>query len=148
MPRPLAPSRPAPLEVPLRALAWAPLVGVIALVIHVLRVRPWMLDDAFIYFRYADHWASGHGPVFNPGERVEGYTSFLWLALLTAGRALGADPVRCAHVLGWIGALVSLALVAFSRRVVPGMPRPAGLLAVLFPALRAGSRRGPKVAWK
>ena len=49
----------------------------------------WTADDAFITFRYAQNWARGLGPVFNAGERVEGYTNFLWLVLLTpfAGRA-------------------------------------------------------------
>ncbi len=43
--------------------------------------RDYWLDDAFITFRYAQHLAEGLGPVFNPGERVEGYTSFLWMLL-------------------------------------------------------------------
>ncbi len=33
-------------------------------------------DDAFISFRYARHLVEGHGLVWNPGERVEGYTNF------------------------------------------------------------------------
>lgn len=132
MAKPTRRTPPAPRELPLAAIAWAPLAGLAALVIHVLRVRPWMLDDAYIFFRYADNWASGHGPVFNPGERVEGYTSFLWLALLTVGRAFGADPVRSAHVLGWIGALASMVLVTCATRFVTGLPRHAGPLAALF----------------
>src|SRR5690242_17979411 len=38
--------------------------------------------DAFISMRYARNLALGHGPVFNPGERVEGYTNFLWTLIL------------------------------------------------------------------
>lgn len=34
-------------------------------------------EDAFISFRYARNLVDGHGLVFNPGERVEGYTNFL-----------------------------------------------------------------------
>lgn len=44
-----------------------------------------LIDEAFISFRYAQNWAEGYGPVFNPGERVEGYTNFLTVALLTLG---------------------------------------------------------------
>src|SRR5436309_3119107 len=33
------------------------------------------IDDAFINFRYAANLAAGLGPVFNPGERVEGYAA-------------------------------------------------------------------------
>ena len=39
------------------------------------------VDDPYITFRYAAHLLSGHGPVFNLGERVEGYTSPLHLLL-------------------------------------------------------------------
>lgn len=41
------------------------------------------IDDAYISFQYAKNWASGQGLVFNPGERVEGFSNFLWVALLT-----------------------------------------------------------------
>src|SRR5437899_3915697 len=40
------------------------------------------IDDAFINFRYAANLAAGLGPVFNPGERVEGYTAPAWVLLL------------------------------------------------------------------
>lgn len=50
----------------------------------------WVADDAFISFRYARNWAHGLGLVFNPGQRVEGYTNFLWVVLLTPFEALGA----------------------------------------------------------
>ena len=36
-------------------------------------------DDAYISYRYARHLAEGHGLVFNVGERVEGYTNFLFV---------------------------------------------------------------------
>lgn len=43
------------------------------------------VDDAHIAFVYASHLADGHGLVYNVGgERVEGFTSLLWV-LLTAG---------------------------------------------------------------
>jgi len=46
-------------------------------------------DDAFISFRYARNLAEGHGLVFNPGERVEGYTNFLWTLLMWVPEELG-----------------------------------------------------------
>jgi hypothetical protein len=42
------------------------------------------LDDAYIYIRYAENTARGMGPVFNTADPVEGYTGFLWFAILTA----------------------------------------------------------------
>ena len=47
----------------------------------------WFLtDDAYISFRYISNWTLGHGLVWNPPpfRPVEGYTNFLWLALLYA----------------------------------------------------------------
>jgi hypothetical protein len=41
-------------------------------------MRAWLTDDAFISFRYARNLIEGHGLVYNPGERVEGYSNFLW----------------------------------------------------------------------
>lgn len=42
------------------------------------------VDDPYITFRYAANLLAGHGPVFNAGERVEGYTSPLHLLLSAA----------------------------------------------------------------
>ncbi len=38
----------------------------------------WLGDDAMISMRYAHHLAAGEGLVWNPGERIEGYSNFLW----------------------------------------------------------------------
>lgn len=71
----------------------------------------WLGDDAFISFRYADNLVHGHGLVFNPGERVEGYTNFLWTLLMAGFIRLGADPGQASIVvsLASFGALVALA---------------------------------------
>lgn len=53
-----------------------------------------IIDDAFIFFRYADNFLAGHGLTWNPGgERVEGYTSFLYMLVVVALRALRMDPI-------------------------------------------------------
>lgn len=51
----------------------------------------WVGDDAYISFRYVRNLVQGHGLVYNPGERVEGYTNFLWVMLLVPFSALGVD---------------------------------------------------------
>src|SRR5215210_3450510 len=50
-------------------------------------------DDAFISYRYALNLIAGHGLVFNPGERVEGYTNLLYVLLLVPAAWL-AGPER------------------------------------------------------
>jgi len=62
----------------------------------------WVCDDAFISFRYAKNLASGLGLVFNAGERVEGYSNFLWTLLSSAGLWCGVDPVSLTWVAGGV----------------------------------------------
>ena len=49
----------------------------------------WMSDDAFISFRYAEHFIEGRGLVFNLGERVEGMTNLAWTVWVALGMKLG-----------------------------------------------------------
>lgn len=49
-------------------------------------------DDAYISFRYAANLVHGNGLVFNAGERLEGYTNFLWVLLAAVAHLLGAGP--------------------------------------------------------
>src|SRR4029434_7187421 len=74
------------------------------------------IDDAFITFRYAANLVAGHGLVFNPGERVEGYSNFLWTILIAAGLRLGIDPVGASKALGAGFAVLAVAGAAVSLR--------------------------------
>ena len=40
------------------------------------------IDDAYITFKYANNVIHSNGPVFNPGEKVNANSSFLWMVLL------------------------------------------------------------------
>ena len=53
-----------------------------------------LMDDAFISFRYAKNLADGLGLVWNDGERIEGYTNFLWVILCSLGIKLGVEPEK------------------------------------------------------
>lgn len=67
----------------------------------VLLFWDYSMDDAFITFRYAENFASGHGFVFNPGESpVEAYSNFLWLLILAGFYKLGLPIVLLAKMLG------------------------------------------------
>ena len=73
------------------------------------RAHPSVFDDAFISFRYAHNLVAGHGLVFNPGERVEGYTNFLWTLLAAMGIALGWDPLATTQTIGVAAYLLTIA---------------------------------------
>jgi arabinofuranosyltransferase len=73
-------------------------------------------DDAFISFRYVDNWVRGHGLVFNPGERVMGYSNFLWVVLLYPFALVGIPVHVAARILGTALAWGTLARVYFFAR--------------------------------
>jgi len=98
---------------------WLPLASILVLgagLYRAIQLR-WICDDAFITMRYVKNFVEGKGLVYNVGERVEGYTHFLWLMLLAAAKAIGFDPVDASIWLGiaaYAGVLVLL--LAISRR--------------------------------
>jgi len=71
-----------------------------------------LVDDAFISFRYARHLAEGHGLVWNLGETppVEGFSNFLWVVACALLELLGIAPefgsrivsAACAATLTWL----------------------------------------------
>ncbi len=64
--------------------------------------REFLQDDAYISFRYALNFLNGDGLVFNSGERVEGYTNFLWVIILIGAAKSGFTMVDTARWLGII----------------------------------------------
>jgi len=100
------------------ALAWA---AVVTAALVMVALHTWVTDDVFITYRYCDNVLAGHGPVYNPGERSEGYTHFLWFILLTIGRALHVDPVPLGRYLPMPFFAISLVLLGrISGRLFPG----------------------------
>ena len=79
-------------------------------VIHALSMN-FTQDDAFISYRYVKNFVNGHGLVFNPGERVEGYTNFLWVIILSIFARLGLDIIIVSKVLGVAAGATTLFLV-------------------------------------
>ncbi len=86
--------------------------------IDVWRYAGHQLDDSFITFRYARNLVEGHGLVFNPGERVEGYTNLLFVLLSAAFIRLGIDPLLGTTIVTAIAALAALASTALLYREV------------------------------
>jgi hypothetical protein len=113
------------------AAAWALLlVAGGTFLYHASIYWSWTEDDAFISLRYAHNLVRGHGLVFNPGERVEGYSNFLWVALSAAAMRAEADPIQVIKVVGLLAGALCLPLSwLLARRLAPG----AGLAALLAP---------------
>lgn len=92
----------------------------------------WIPDDAYISMRYAENFAAGKGLVYNEGERVEGYTTFLWVILLGAGSFVGLNLETFAQTLGIVFSLGALLLVSRAHRFAPGLSVWTSVLATLF----------------
>lgn len=71
---------------------WLPVVLLVVLYMLVITRRAWIGDDAFITLRTVDNFVSGHGPVYNVGERVQSYTHPLWMLLLSAFYFFTREP--------------------------------------------------------
>ena len=65
-------------------LAIAILACLTRLVVIHLVFREFFLDDAYIYLRYCDNWDAGLGLVYNAGERVIAFSSYLYVVLIAA----------------------------------------------------------------
>lgn len=81
----------------------------------------YIIDDSYISLRYARNLAQGYGLVYNPGERVEGYTNFLWVIFETAVVLLGGDPVLWVKIMGMIlGVFTWFLVLGWSREWLGG----------------------------
>jgi len=72
---------------------------VVLFVLHSL-LLDFTQDDAYISYRYVENFVNGHGLVYNIGERVEGYTNFLWIMLLSIASVAGLPVITVSKVLG------------------------------------------------
>ncbi len=92
-------------------------------------------DDAYITLTYAKNLATGEGLVFNLGERVEGYTNFLWTLILSLPHLVGIDAMATARTLSWFAAVaIFVLLLSIGRR---HMPHTHPLYTAFAPALLA-----------
>ncbi len=126
--------------------------------------RRWTSDDGFINFRVVGNLLGGHGPVFNLGERVEAFTSPLWIALLTGLALLEVGLEQAAMRIGLMLAVGGVLFAQLGALTVlsHGNARPSSLqrrlvvplgmlcFAVLPPAWdfgTAGLETGLCLAW-
>jgi tetratricopeptide (TPR) repeat protein len=112
---------------------WLVLAGAAGAFYQHCRLYEYVQDDAYISFTYAQNLAAGKGLVFNVGERVEGYTNFLWTLLMAVPHFLGMDVVAIARVLGFAASLgILLCCLCASRRLARGRCPLFDVLAPVF----------------
>ncbi len=142
-----------------RWIHWALLAAPIVIVlIGAWRYR-WLSDDSFIDLRVVRNILTGHGPVFNPGERVETYTNPLWVvALVVSHYVLWFLPLNWSAVVLGIGStgigfyFAQRAGLRLLRREHDRFSLPIGLyvlccVAVVWEFSTSGLETGMVFAW-
>lgn len=119
------------------------LMLILLLAVHI-RMLAGLTDDAYISFRYSKNLAQGQGFRWNPGgEKVEGYTNFLWVLIGALGFLL--LPNWLPQLMSGLGIIFLLATIWIFLR----------MLALQFPGKRLISvigafflvASGPLVLW-
>ena len=108
-------------------------------VAHCLVVQ-YVCDDGFIAFQYVRNLLRGEGLVYNPGERVEGYSDFLWVVLL-AGVQFVLPKIALLRIAQGLGILFGVATIVLALRFSVRLHRrlwPFGALAATFLAAHSG----------
>jgi hypothetical protein len=93
----------------------------------------WLDDDQMISMRYARNLAEGHGLVWNPGERVEGYTNFGWTLVMALVHLLRLPERLMPLAMTAVSCLFCLALVFLAARILQRLEPKR--LALTLPAL-------------
>lgn len=88
--------------------------GAVLLYLVLVSLVHYHADDGYIALRYVQNLLGGHGLVYNPGERVEGYNCFLWLVMLGAASwSLPSIPMHLvAEGIGIISGAATVVLMA------------------------------------
>lgn len=92
--------------------AWS---GGLLLLIYVLVVNAWVVDDAYITLRTVDNFVNGYGLTWNVAERVQVYTHPLWMFVLATGYWITSESFFTTLALSF---LLALASVFVARKVV------------------------------
>jgi hypothetical protein len=109
----------------------------VLLVAHSL-IYDFVSDDAYISFVYSRNLAEHGQLVFNLGERVEGYTNFLWTVLLGGLMKLGIAPEISSRILGTAFGVATLYVVFRLTEKLRGAPSWWDLFAPTLLAISSG----------
>jgi arabinofuranosyltransferase len=87
--------------------------------VFVVVCSAWQCDDAYITFRTVENLWHGLGLVWNPGERVQSYSSPLWMFVAAILRGVSGEVYFSVLVASILFAATTAGLVAFGIRRDP-----------------------------
>src|SRR5579875_3297350 len=77
-------------------------------------------DDAYISLHFVQNLLAGNGLTWNPGERIEGYTNFLFVMLIAGLGKLGVDLILASKIISFAAFFGLIAvMVAYTRHYRP-----------------------------
>ena len=86
----------------------------LAIAIFVFLKNAWVGEDSYIVFRSIEQLFAGNGPIWNPHERVQVFTSPLWFVVLALARIFSQDVylnVIVVSLILWLSTLFVLKAV-------------------------------------
>lgn len=96
-------------------------LALLLLVVHVAALSGFVVDDAFISWRYSRNIAAALGPVYNAGERVEGFSNPLYTWLLAVPARFLTSPGALPAIGRLTGVMAALgSILLLSRLPLPG----------------------------
>ena len=117
--------QPARKPLNLLFLTYVTLIALGIIFIYYCLAFNFVQDDSYITFRYVKNFTEGNGLVFNIGEKVEGYTCFLWVILLSFIKLIGVNFISASQTLGIIFSLLTLFVVyRISHDIFPKQEEP------------------------
>jgi hypothetical protein len=106
------------------------------------RVFDFVCDDAFITLRFSRNLAMYGAPVYNVGDRVEGFTSPLWMVLCALGMKLGLTAESSLRAVSVVSAFALMSATWMLWRRVEPTRWAGGMFALAGVAVSA-----PVAAW-
>ena len=99
------------------------LVVAFTIAVGVFLKNAWVAEDAYILFRSIEQLFAGNGPIWNPHERVQVYTSPLWYWVVALSRLFYSDlylNVIIVSLVLWVCTLVALRAIFKNDLVLLG----------------------------
>lgn len=103
-----------------------------------------LFDDAMISMRYAWNLAHGNGLVWNPGERVEGFTNPLWVGFMALFHFFPIPAEKISVYIQVAGAIFLAANLYFIKKVVEEL---TDSTFVMLAAVAITASYGPLNTW-
>ncbi|MGH9147066.1 MAG: hypothetical protein ACRD1Q_10180, partial [Vicinamibacterales bacterium] len=104
-------------------------IGIFAAFTYLFLSNSWIGDDAYIMFRVVDNFVSGYGLRWNTVERVQAFTSPLWVFVLSPFYAVTREVFYTSLA---VSLALCMAALTLTRRAFPRLDQWVVFTLLLF----------------